>query len=53
MFQFPYSPIQICYSICAEELPDFEYFGTQYSFEVRSIIPGVPPALEFRDMKEK
>ena len=30
-------PSQICYDICADELPAYEYFGTQYSNEVRSI----------------
>ncbi len=27
---------QICFGLCADELPDFLYFGTQYGFEVRS-----------------
>jgi len=29
---------QICYDICAEALPEFEYFGTQYFNEVRLIL---------------
>ncbi len=29
---------QICYAICADELPGYAYFGTQYSNEVRSMM---------------
>lgn len=35
--------VQICYDICAEELPAFQYFGTQYSWEVRSVSSFPPP----------
>jgi len=31
--------LQICYGLCAGAMPGFEYFGTQYTFEVRSILP--------------
>jgi len=30
--------LQICFGVCAEELPGYKYFGTQYSFEVSSVI---------------
>jgi len=26
----------MCFGICQDELPGFAYFGTEYSFEVRS-----------------
>ena len=29
---------QICHDICEEEMPGFEYFGTQWSVEVRARI---------------
>lgn len=40
-------PSQICYGICAIELPDFEYFGTQYSIEVRPTMAVSSPAAFF------
>jgi len=33
--------LQICYNTCAQETKGFEYFGTQYEFEVRSILPAL------------
>ena len=32
-----HASLQICYDLCADALPGFGYFGTQYSNEVRSI----------------
>jgi len=33
------SMLQLCYDICADELPGYRYFGTQYSYEVRRVAP--------------
>jgi len=46
-----HASMQICYEICTDELPGFEYFGTQYSFEVQSFMPIAPPTRAFLAFK--
>ena len=38
---------QICHDICEEEMPGFEYFGTQWSVEVRAPSRSETTAVQF------
>lgn len=40
-FSFSITTVQICYDACTQETTAFNYFGTQYEFEVRPILPAL------------